>query len=119
MVVSKHENPNSSKLIAEDRVLSEETIIALKKLEYDFQIGRLGLQGTLWGASAALFTIILMVFAPMVTKKDIVEGWQLVIIVALVVLAVVFYGAFVFNRALKISAQMNGKNVNAESPPAP
>jgi hypothetical protein len=116
MAVIKQDSSNSSNLIADDRALSEETIIALKKLEYDHKIGRLGLQGTLAGACAAFFLIVLIVFAPIVTKKEIVEGWQLVIIVALVAGSVLFYGAFVFHRTLSLSGDLGGKKFNFSSP---
>ena len=41
----------------------------------------------------------------MFTKKAVVEGWQLVSLVVLIVVAVVSYGAFVFDRALKMSGK--------------
>jgi hypothetical protein len=106
MAVIKHDSSKNSKLITDDRVLSEETIVTLKKLEYDYEIGRLALRGTLTGACAAFFLIVLIIFAPIITKKDIVEGWQLVSIVALVAGAVLFYGAFVFNRALSLTGNV-------------
>ena len=108
---------NGPNLSCEKQMLSEQAQIAFKKLEYDHLIGRLALRGTLWGAWAALFTIVLIVFAPIVTKKDIVDGWQLVSIVGLVVVAVVAYGAYVFNRALNVSARTPVTEVRLASPP--
>ena len=44
MAAIKHDCSKNSKLIADDRVLSEETIITLRKLEYDYEIGRLSVR---------------------------------------------------------------------------
>jgi hypothetical protein len=85
--------------------LSEQAVIQLQKLEYDHLLASKGLNGTLYGAWASLFAIIVLIFAPMVTERDIVTGWQLVAIVGFLAGAVVFYGAFIFNRALRITAE--------------
>ena len=116
MAVTMPEISNGPNLSGEKQVFSQEGLIALKKLEYDYSIGRLGLQGTLWGAWAALVAIILIVFAPIFTGKDTIEGWQIVGIVGLIAVASVAYGAYVFNRALKISAEVQGVDVKVEIP---
>ena len=84
--------------------LSEQAIVQLQKLEYDHLLASKGLNGTLYGAWASLLTIVFLIFAPTITERDVVTGWQLVFIVAFLVGAVVFYGAFIFNRALTITA---------------
>jgi hypothetical protein len=85
--------------------LSEQAIVQLQKLEYDHLLASRGLNGTLYGAWASLLTIVLLIFAPAFTEKVVVTGWQLVFIVAFLAGAVVFYGAFIFNRALTITAE--------------
>ena len=88
------------KLIQPGRQLSEEAIIILKKQEHDYLIARIGQQGTLWGAWACLIVIVLIVISPAFTTRNVVEGWQIVTIVVAMVAAIVFYGTFVFKRAL-------------------
>jgi hypothetical protein len=88
------------KLIQPGRELSEETILLLKKQEHDYLIARIGLQGTLWGAWACLVVIVLVVASPAFTTRNVVEGWQIVTIVVAMVGAIVFYGTFIFKRAL-------------------
>lgn len=87
-------------LIQPGRELSEETIIRLKKQEHDYLIARIGLQGTLWGAWACLVVIVLIVVSPAFTSGSVIEGWQIVTIVVAMVGAIVFYGTFIFKRAL-------------------
>jgi hypothetical protein len=88
------------KLIQPGRELSEETVLLLKKQEHDYLIARIGLQGTLWGAWACLIVIVLIVISPSFTTRNVVEGWQIVTIVIAMVSAIVFYGTFIFKRAL-------------------
>jgi hypothetical protein len=85
--------------------LSEPAIIELQKLEYGHLLASKGLNGTLYGACASLVAIIALIFASLVTGREIVTGWQLVAIVGCLAGAVVFYGAFIFNRALRITAE--------------
>jgi hypothetical protein len=79
--------------------------VSLVKIEASFTIARLGLQGTLIFSIFCLLSILGIVYSPLILKRDIIEGWQIVSIVFLMVAAVVFFGAFIFDRALKLSAR--------------
>jgi len=95
--------------------LSESAYLQWKKLECNHLLARLGLQGTLWGALGSLFTLLVIVFLPLFfASKPIVEGWQVVALVAVFVVPIMAYGAYVFERALKLSAG----EYRAEVPPA-
>lgn len=95
-----------------DDHLSEQAIVELKKLEYDHLLASKGLNGTLYGACASLLAIIALIFAPTITQRDIVTGWQLVCIVGFLGGAVVFYGAFIFNRALRVTAERTAQGMS-------
>jgi hypothetical protein len=45
--------------------------------------------------------------APWLTHRDIVTGWEVVAMVGVFVVPVTAYGAFIFHRALKITAEIN------------
>jgi hypothetical protein len=92
--------------------LSEQAIVELQKLDYNHQLAAKGLNGTLFGACASVLAILVLIFAPAVTGVHTVDGWQLVAIVALLGAAVVFYGAFIFNRALSITAERTKDGVS-------
>jgi hypothetical protein len=68
------------------------------------KLSRLGLRGTLWGALASLSAILVIAIAQVITDRYVVQGWQFTAMVAVVTISVTTYGAFIFNRALKISA---------------
>jgi hypothetical protein len=87
--------------------LSEDAYIALRKLEYEHSLARLGLQGTLWGAWAILLTILAIAFTPIFSSKTIVQGMELVWLVAALVVPVVLYGGFIFHVALTISTRVD------------
>src|SRR3954453_17607471 len=111
MVLSKREGlVEIDKLIHPGSQLSEDAIFALKKQEHDYLIARVGLQGTLWGAWACLIVIGLIILSPWLINKTVVDGWQVVAIVAIMMGAVVFYGTFIFKRALTASGTF-GKSV--------
>jgi hypothetical protein len=95
--------------------LTEEAYITLRKLEYDHSLARLGLQGTLWGAWAALITLIVIVIAPLLGSPAAVQGWEFVAVVAAFVVPIVAYGAYIFSRALKISAQVSKTGAQLEA----
>jgi hypothetical protein len=78
--------------------------VNLVKIEASFTIARLGLQGTLIGAIFCVLTTVAIVYSPVLLTRDIIEGWQIVSVVGLMVAALVFFGAFVFQRALAFSA---------------
>jgi hypothetical protein len=85
---------------------NDQTTIALKKLEYDYLIARLGLQGTLWGAWASLVAIVAVVGVQVITERYIIHGWALATMVAAIVVSVTAYGAFIFHSALTISVKI-------------
>jgi len=91
--------------------------LALVKLQNDHKLACLGLQGTLWGAWAALIAIVAIAVVQVVTGRNVVEGWAFAAMVAAIVVAVTFYGAFIFNRALSVSAKIEkqGGSVSASS----
>jgi len=94
--------------------------IALVKLENDYKLARYGLQGTLWGAWAALIAIVAIAVVQMVTGRTVVEGWSFTVMVGAIVAAVTFYGAFIFDRALNVSAKFGqGGSFFASSPERP
>jgi hypothetical protein len=80
--------------------------IVLTKLQNDHQLARLGLQGTLFGAVAALIAIVIIVVIQVATGRYVIEGWAFAGMVAAIVIPVTFYGAFIFNRALSVSASV-------------
>ena len=92
--------------------------IVLTKLQNDHQLAQLGLRGTLFGSVASLITIVMIVVVQVATDRHIVEGWAFAGMVAAIVLPVTFYGAFIFNRALTVSANVaaEGVSISATSP---
>jgi hypothetical protein len=76
----------------------------LAKLKYDYELARLGLKGTLWGAWASIFLILVITIAEVSTNRFVVQGWPYTAMFAVATLSVTIYGAFIFNRALKITA---------------
>jgi hypothetical protein len=85
----------------------ENTKVILAKLEYDHQLARLGLQGTLWGALASLAAIVTIVIAEVATERYVVQGLAFAAMVGLIVISVTAYGAFIFDRALTVSAKVD------------
>lgn len=104
------------KLIQPGRELSEDTVLLLKKQEHDYLIARVGLQGTLWGAWACLIVIALIVLSPTFTARNVVEGWQVVTIVVAMVSAIVFYGTFIFKRALTAGGNIGNTAFSVVTP---
>jgi hypothetical protein len=107
----------AEQLIQPGRELSEDAIIRLKKQEHDYLIARVGLQGTLWGAWACLIVIVLIVVSPAFTTRNVVEGWEIVAIVVAMVGSIVFYGTFIFQRALNVIGDLKTMKFGAETPP--
>ena len=87
--------------------LTESAYLELRKLELDHSLARLGLQGTLWGAWAALATILGIVFMPVFSPITVVTGWQIVGMVMAFIVPIVFYGAFIFSKAMKITGKID------------
>jgi hypothetical protein len=107
------------KLIQPGRELSEETVLLLKAQEHDYLIARIGLQGTLWGAWACLVVIGLIVISPAFMVHPVIEGWQIVTIVLAMVGAIVFYGTFIFKRALTAKGEFGKTTFSVATPPQP
>jgi hypothetical protein len=103
------------KLIHPGQEVSEETVLLLKKQEHDYLIARIGLQGTLWGAGGCLIVIVLIVISPAFTTRNILEGWQIVAMTGIMVSAIVFYGTFIFKRALTGTATIGGMVISLET----
>jgi hypothetical protein len=103
------------KLIHPGQEVSEETVLLLKKQEHDYLITRIGLQGTLWGAWGCLIVIVLIVISPAFTTRNILEGWQIVAMTGIMVSAIVFYGTFIFKRALTGTATIGGMVISLET----
>jgi hypothetical protein len=106
------------KLIQPGRELSEETIILLQKQEHDYLIARVGLQGTLWGACGCLIVIVLIVGSQSLMAQNVIEGWQIVTIVATMVGAIVFYGTFIFKGALTATGAFGKTAFSVATPQA-
>src|SRR5215470_804573 len=92
-----------------ERCLDDKTVVELTKLKYDHDLATLGLQGTLWGAWASLAAIVIIVVVQVMTQRYVLQGKSLAATVGIMAAAVTFYGAFVFNRALSVSAKMPGR----------
>jgi hypothetical protein len=82
---------------------------AVAKLQYDNQLASLGLQGTLWGAWAALAAIFLIALVQVLFNRFVIQGWAFAGMVGAIVVPVALYGAFIFNRAITISGE-SGKD---------
>jgi len=95
--------------------LDDKTVVELTKLKYDHDLATLGLQGTLWGAWASLAAIVIIVVVQVMTQRYVLQGKSLAATVGIMAAAVTFYGAFVFNRALSVSAKMPGISGEASS----
>jgi hypothetical protein len=103
------------KLIHPGQQLGEETVLLLKKQEHDYLIARIGLQGTLWGAWGCLIVIVLIVISPAFTTRNILDGWQVVAMAGIMVGAIVFYGTFIFKRALTGTATIGNTVISLET----
>jgi len=63
---------------------------ALARLQYDHKLARLGLQGTLWGAWAALVAIVTIAVVQVAINRYVVQGWAFTGMVAVIVIPVTF-----------------------------
>jgi hypothetical protein len=86
--------------------MSDTNEVILAKLYYDNQLARLGLQGTLWGAWASLFAIATIAVVQVVFDRYVIKDWAFFAMVTVIVTSVTFYGVFIFNRALTVSAEI-------------
>ncbi|HET6235441.1 MAG TPA: hypothetical protein VFE41_10830 [Acetobacteraceae bacterium] len=97
----------TEKLIQPGREISEPTIIALEKQRLDHQLARSCLRGTLAGALVCLVVIGLIVASPVFTTRNIIQGWEIVAIVVAMIVVIVIYGVFIFNRAMSLSGKLD------------
>ena len=91
--------------------------IVLAKLQYDHELAQLGLSGTLKGACAALVAIVVIAAVQIWLDRYVVQGWSFAALVAAIVVPITFYGAFIFKRALDVSARIekSGGSFSASS----
>jgi hypothetical protein len=75
--------------------------IALEQIK----LARYGLQGTLYGTFAALTAIVIIALAQVITGRNVVEGWAFSVMVIIIAVTVVFYGAFIFDRSLSLESK--------------
>jgi len=85
--------------------------IALEQI----RLAKYGLQGTLYGTFAALTAIVIIALAQMITGRNVVEGWAFTVMVIVIAVAVVFYGAFIFERSLSLEGKHKGFTFRARS----
>src|SRR5262249_23018827 len=84
---------------------SEYFRLAHTKLTLNHRLARTGLMGTLLGACSTLLAIVLVVGIQTITERYVLEGWPLATLAAVVGVAVIFMGAFIFDRTLDFSAE--------------
>jgi hypothetical protein len=89
--------------------------LALARLQNDYQLARLGLQGTLYGAVASLIAIVTIAVVQAVIGRYVVEGKAFAAMVGVIVVPITFYGAFIFNRALNVSAKVEKDALNVSA----
>src|SRR5205814_8850126 len=70
------------------------------------------------GAWACLIVIVVIVLLPIFTTEPVVKGWEIVVIVIAIVGAIVFYGTFIFKRALTATGQIGRTALTVAAPHA-
>jgi hypothetical protein len=95
--------------------MATEEDVALEQLKLNNDLGRYGLKGTLYGTYAALGAIVIIALAQMITGKTVVEGWAFAALVFIIVLPVVCFGAFVFNRVFSIEGRVAGNTFKTKT----
>jgi hypothetical protein len=85
---------------------TESERIALERLKKDHELARVGLRGTLTGAVGSLLLIAAIAGAQMATGQYLVRGWSFVGLVAVIVIPITFYGAFIFDRVLRVGGEV-------------
>ena len=88
--------------------MATEENVTLEELRLANDLGRYGLKGTLYGTYAALLAIVIIALAQIVTGKTVVGGWAFTALVFVIVLPIVCFGAFVFNRVFSIEGRVAG-----------
>src|SRR5260370_41347737 len=76
-----------------------------EKLRLDHELGRYGLLGTFYGAMGALFAVVIIAIAQIVSGRNVVEGWSFTALVGIIMVPVIAYGAFAFNRFVSMEAE--------------
>jgi hypothetical protein len=83
--------------------------IALAKLQNDYQLACMGLRGTLVGALAAFVAIVAIASIEAATCRQIIGDWAFAAMVGMLIIPFTFFGAFIFNRALNVTAKIEGR----------
>jgi hypothetical protein len=92
---------------------SNEVVLAKHKLDYE--LARFGLGGTLYGSFAALLALVIIVLAQVITGRFVIEGWAFAAMASTIVIAVILYGAFIFNRFVSIEGKTKGASFKTEA----
>src|SRR5213593_2667838 len=100
---------------ANSEVRLKELELSLKETQLLVDLAKYGLRGTLFGAFAGMIFILLLTAPALWLNNYILTGWHICVITGLLSLAVILYGAFVFNQQVKIAASMKDSNINIES----
>jgi hypothetical protein len=93
-----------------------------QEIQLASDLNALGLRGTLAGALAGVALAAALAATGAFSERIAITGWHICFIVAVISVAVVFFGAFVFNRSAKIVADVQrgtfAAQVLPETPPA-
>ena len=93
----------------------EDREVTLVRLKCDHELAMLGLHGTLKGSFAALAAMVIIAVTQVSLDRYVVKDWAFAGMVAAMVVAIALYGAFIFNRALKISAKVGTVTTQADA----
>ena len=85
-----------------DQEFAKDREIALEQIK----LARYGLRGTLYGTFAALTATVIIALAQLITGRNVVDGWAFTVMVIVMAIAVVFYGAFIFDRSLALESKL-------------
>ena len=90
----------------------KELEVKLEQIKLRNELATLGLQGTLMGALASCFVIVALALIGAFSPKVQITGKHLCIITGIMALAVVVYGAYIFERSLHVAAELEGKKAS-------
>ena len=90
----------------------KELEVKLEQIKLRNELATLGLQGTLMGALASCFVIVALALIGAFSPKVQITGKHLCIITGIMALAVVFYGAYIFERSLHVAAELEGNKAS-------
>jgi len=78
--------------------------VALAKIHSN--LGMYALKGTFLGGTFFVFTVLFVAITQVITDRYFLKGWEFVGFVAGGAIPVTSYGAFIFKRALDLSAKV-------------